>query len=69
MSLPNQSDIKNHLLRRQRKNLIPFDAASHSKYLDYQRLEQNKDFESTLPGEDDDLTPPAVLIEFRRSKA
>ena len=47
MSLPNQSDIKNHLLRRQRKNLIPFDAASHSKYLDHQRLEQNKASEST----------------------
>ena len=69
MSLPNQSDIKNHLLRRQRKNLITFDAASHSNYLDYQRLEQNKALETTLPGEDDDLTPPAVLIEFRRSKA
>jgi|HubBroStandDraft_6_1064221.scaffolds.fasta_scaffold6680301_1 hypothetical protein len=69
MSLPNQSDIKNHLLRRQRKNLIPFDAASHSKYLDHQRLEQNKASESTQPGEDDDLTPPAVLIEIGRSKA
>ena len=69
MSLPKQSDIKNHLLRRQRKNLITFDAASHSNYLDYQRLEQNKAFETTLPGEDDDLTPPAVLIEIGRSKA
>ena len=69
MSLPNQSDIKTDLLRRQRKNLIPFDAASHSKYLDHQRLEQNNASESTQPGEDDDLTPPAVLIEIRRSKA
>jgi len=69
MSLPNQSDIKNDLLRRQRKNLIPFDAASHSKYLDHQRLEQNNASESTQPGEDDDLTPPAVLIEIGRSKA
>ena len=69
MSLPNQSDIKNHLLRRQRKNLITFDAASHSKYLDHHRLEQNEAFESTLPGEDNDRTPPAVLIEIRRSKA
>jgi hypothetical protein len=69
MSLPNQSDIKNHLLRRQRNNLITFDAASHSKYLDRQRLEQNKAFETTLPGGDDDRTPPAVLIEIRRSKA
>ena len=69
MSLPKQSDINNHLLRRQRKNLITFDAASHSKYLDHQRLEQNKASESTQPGEDDDLTPPAVLIEIGRSKA
>jgi hypothetical protein len=69
MSLPNQSDIKNHLLRRQRNNLITFDAASHSKYLDQQRLEQNKAFETALPSGDDDRTPPAVLIEIRRSKA
>jgi hypothetical protein len=69
MSLPNQSDIKNHLLRRQRKNLIPFDAASRSKYLSYKGLEQGKDSESILPGEGDNLTPPAVLIEIRRSKA
>jgi hypothetical protein len=69
MSLPNQSDVKNHLLRRQRKNLIPFDAASGSKYLRYQRLEQDKASESILPGKGDDLTRPAVLIEMRRSKA
>jgi hypothetical protein len=69
MSLPNQSDVKDHLLRRQRKNLIPFDAASGSKYLSHQRLEQDKASESILPSEGDDLTPSAVLIEIRRSKA
>ena len=69
MSLPNQSDIKNHLLRRQRKNLITFDAAIHSKHLSHQRLEQDKASESVLPGEGDDLTRSAVLIEIRRSTA
>ena len=69
MSLPNQSDVKNHLLRGQRNNLIPFDAASGSKYLSRQRLERDKTSENILPGEGDDLTPPAVLIEMRRSKA
>ncbi len=69
MSLPDQSDIKNHLLRRQRKNLIPFDAASGSKHLSYQRLEQDKASERALSGEGDDLTPLAVLIEIRRLKA
>jgi hypothetical protein len=68
MSLPNQSDVKNHLLRRQRKNLIPFDAASRLKYLSYKGLEPDKASESILPGEGDDLTPPAVLIEIKRSK-
>ena len=69
MSLPNQSDVKNYFLRRQRKNLIPFDAASGSKYLSHERLEQDKASESTLPSEGDELKPSAVLIEIRRSKA
>ena len=68
MSLPNQSDVKSHLLRRQRKSRISFDAASDSKYLSHQRLEQEKASESILPSEGDDLTPSAVLIEIRRSK-
>ena len=68
MSLPDQSDVKNLVLRRQRKNLIPFDAATRSKHLSHQRLEHDKASEGTLPREGDDLTRPAVLIEIRRSK-